>query len=66
MCIDPTAVKFGLWMGALPLSLWNLRLSGQGWVMLHFPVDIYCYSHEKSVSSLKSYWLDTSLILVVL
>lgn len=58
MCVAPTALEFGLWMGSLPLSLWNLRFSGQGWVVLHFPVDVYCYSHEKSVS-LNNSWFDT-------
>lgn len=39
-----------------PVGSQTLR---QGWVMLHFPVDIYCYPHEKSVSSSNSSWLDT-------
>lgn len=59
MCIDPTALEFGLWMGALPPQPVGSQTLRQGWVMLHFPVDIYCYPHEKSVSSSNSSWLDT-------
>lgn len=55
MYIDPSALEFGLWVGILPLSLWGLRLSRQGWVMLHFPVDIYCYCHEKICLLLKQF-----------
>lgn len=55
MYIDPSALEFGLWVGILPLSLWGLRLSGQGWVMLHFPVDVYCYCHEKICLLLKQF-----------